>query len=195
MSIKVCDKAPDFRAEAVIGKDFKIIELKDYLGKYLVLLFYPLDFTFVCPTEIIAFNDALEEFQRRNSVVLGVSVDSKFAHLAWKNTARSEGGIGDIRFPLIADLTKQIARDYDVLIEELGYAARGLFVIDADGIVKHITVNHPDFGRNVDEVLRIIDAVQYAEEHGEVCPVNWKKGNDTISPDPEHSKIYFSKHG
>jgi len=194
MSIKVCDKAPDFRAEAVIGKDFKTIELKDYLGKYVVLFFYPLDFTFVCPTEIIAFNEALEEFQRRNSVVLGVSVDSKFAHLSWKNTARSEGGIGDIRFPLIADLTKQIARDYDVLIEELGYAARGLFVIDADGIVKQITVNHPDFGRNVDEVLRIIDAVQYAEEHGEVCPVNWKKGSDTINPDPEHSKIYFSKH-
>lgn len=195
MSLQVCQTAPNFEAEAVVEDRFTTIRLHEYRGKYVILFFYPLDFTFVCPTEIIAFDKALKKFHERNAELIGISVDSKYTHLAWRKTDRADGGIEKIRFPLVSDIHKSIARDYQVLIEELGHAARGLFILDRDGIVKHITVNHPDIGRNVDEILRTLDAIQYAEEHGEVCPANWEKGAATIQPDPELSKLYFSKAG
>lgn len=192
MAVCVQQEAPDFAATAVIGSGFEDIKLTDYRGKYVVLFFYPLDFTFVCPTEIIAFSEKASEFEARNAQVLGVSVDSHFTHLAWKNTPRAEGGLGEINYPLVADLNKQIAADYGVLLDA-GIALRGLFVIDKDGVVRHITVNDLPLGRNVDEALRVLDALKFTEEHGEVCPANWTPGADTMKPDPEGSKEYFQK--
>lgn len=193
MSLQVQQAAPDFTAQAVIGNGFKEIKLSDYRGKYVVLFFYPLDFTFVCPTEIIAFSDRIEEFEKRGVQVLGTSIDSQFSHLAWKNTPRNQGGIGDIQYPLVADLNKSIAKDYGVLLEDAGIALRGLFLIDKEGILRHQLINDLPLGRSVDEVLRMVDALQFFEENGEVCPANWKPGSDTIKPDPENSKEYFSK--
>ena len=192
MIAKVQQKAPDFKAKAVIGQEFQEIRLTDLEGQYVVLFFYPLDFTFVCPTEIIAFNDRIKDFESRNTRVVGVSIDSHFTHLAWKHTARKDGGIGQIDFPLVSDLTKSIARDYGVLIEEAGIALRGLFVIDKAGIIRHITINDLPIGRSVDEVLRVIDALQFVEKHGEVCPANWKPGDSSMKPDPQGSKEYFA---
>ncbi len=193
MSLKVTQPAPIFNETAVIGQEFKQISLEDYKGKYVVLFFYPLDFTFVCPTEILEFNRKLDEFEKRNVQVVGVSTDSKFSHLAWKNTPVSQGGIGDIRFPLIADFNKHVAEAYDVLLDG-GMALRGTFLIDKDGKLQHITVNNLDCGRNVDETLRVVDALQFTEKHGEVCPAGWNKGDDTMVPDPVRSKDYFSRH-
>ena len=192
MIAKVQQKAPDFKAKAVIGQEFQEIRLTDLEGQYVVLFFYPLDFTFVCPTEIIAFNDRIKDFESRNTRVVGVSIDSHFTHLAWKHTARKDGGIGQIDFPLVSDLTKSIARDYGVLIEEAGIALRGLFVIDKAGIIRHITINDLPIGRSVDEVLRVIDALQFVEKYGEVCPANWKPGDSSMKPDPQGSKEYFA---
>lgn len=193
---QVGQKAPDFTTTAVVNKEFKEIKLSDYKGKYVVLFFYPLDFTFVCPTEITAFSDKIEEFHKLNTEVLGASIDSEFSHLAWINTPRADGGLGDIKYPLIADKTKDIARSYQVLIEEAGIALRGVFIIDDKGILKSMIINNNNIGRNVEEVLRTIAADQYVESHdGEVCPANWTPGADTMYADVAKSKDYFGKVG
>ncbi|MEC7525095.1 MAG: peroxiredoxin [Myxococcota bacterium] len=198
MAVAVQKEAPNFKATAVKGREFVDIELKQFRGKYVVLFFYPLDFTFVCPTEIIAFDEKLEEFQKRNTEVIAVSVDSAFSHLAWQKTPRDKGGLGDVRYPLVADITKQISEDYGVLLhdgDDAGVALRGLFLIDKEGLVRHVTINDLPLGRSTDEVLRLVDALQYVEKHGEVCPANWHEGGDTIKPDVDGSQEYFSKHG
>ena len=178
-------------ANNTIAEKFNLTnELKGKIG---VLFFYPLNFTFVCPSEIIAFNNKLKEFQDRNAVLIGVSVDSPFSHLAYKNTPLEKGGIGNVGFPLVSDLTKQIARDYDVLLNE-SIAFRGTFIIDTKGIVRHQVINDLPLGRNIDEALRIIDAIQYNEQHGEVCPANWNKGDEAMKPTAEGVAAYLSKH-
>ena len=194
MSSLVTKQAPDFKAQAVMpDNSFKEISLSDYKGKYVVLFFYPLDFTFVCPSEIIAFNKKLAEFKERNCELIGVSIDSHFTHLAWKNTDVNKGGIGNIQYPLIADITKRVSNDYGVLFDE-SVALRGLFLIDREGVVKHATINDLGIGRNVDEILRVLDALQFTEEHGEVCPANWQKGEDAMKPTAEGVAEYLSKH-
>ncbi|MBI5826436.1 MAG: peroxiredoxin [Deltaproteobacteria bacterium] len=191
----VQNDAPDFKAQTVMEDgSFKEIKLSDYKGKYVVLFFYPLDFTFVCPTEIIAFSDRIAEFKARNTEVIAVSVDSHFSHLAWRNTPRKKGGIGDVKYPIVSDLDKSISRQYGVLIEKIGIALRGLFVIDRLGKLRHITVNDLPLGRNVDEVLRIIDAIQFNEKHGEVCPANWKKGDSGMKADQAGLESYAQSH-
>jgi alkyl hydroperoxide reductase subunit AhpC len=187
-------KAPDFAADAVLADgSFKNIKLSDYKGKWVVLFFYPLDFTFVCPTEIIAFSDRIADFKAIGAEVVGVSVDSKFSHLAWRNTARNQGGLGDLGYPLVADLNKSIARDYGCLIEEAGIALRGLFIIDPEGTVRAAIVHDLPVGRSVDETLRVIKAFQFVAKHGEVCPANWTEGKATMKADPKGSKEYFAK--
>ncbi|MBI1910454.1 MAG: peroxiredoxin [Deltaproteobacteria bacterium] len=188
-------EAPDFKAQAVMEDgSVKELKLSDYKGKYVVLFFYPLDFTFVCPTEIIALSERAEEFEVRNAQILGVSVDSHFSHIAWRNTPRKKGGIGEISYPLISDLDKSISRKYGVLVEKPGIALRGLFIIDKLGKVRHITINDLPLGRNVDEVLRVLDAVQFNEKHGEVCPVNWHKGAEGMKPDQAGLEDYAQSH-
>ena len=193
MSAKVTMPAPDFAATALVGEEFKNIKLSDYKGKYVLLYFYPLDFTFVCPTEIIAFDEKLAEFKKRNTEVLGVSVDSQFSHLAWNKLERTKGGLGGVRYPLIADLNKNIARSYGVLLEDAGIALRGLFIIDKEGIIRHLLVNDLPLGRSVDEAIRVLDALQFVEKHGEVCPANWQPGEATMKPDPKGYQDYFQK--
>ena len=161
-------------------------------GHYTVLFFYPLDFTFVCPTEIIAFSDRIAEFDKVNAKIIGCSVDSHFSHLAWVNTPRKQGGLGDIAYPILSDIKKEVAWDYGVLLDG-GVAARGIFIIDDKGILQTYTVNNLSVGRSVDETLRLIQAYQYVAKHGEVCPANWKKGEETMKADPEGSKTYFGK--
>jgi peroxiredoxin (alkyl hydroperoxide reductase subunit C) len=195
MCTLVTKEAPDFTATAVMpdnsfDENFK---LSSYRGKYVVLFFYPLDFTFVCPSEIIAFDAALEKFQKKNTQVIGVSVDSHFTHLAWKNTARKDGGIGQIRYPLVADLTKSIARDYGVLLDG-GVALRGLFLIDKEGKVRHALINDLPIGRSVDEALRTLDALQFNEQHGDVCPANWHAGEEAMKPTAQGVADYLAKH-
>jgi len=186
--------APSFEEEAVIGQDFKAVKLSDYKGKYLVLFFYPLDFTFVCPTELLGFSDRIKEFHDIQTEVLGVSVDSKYAHLAWLNTPRKAGGLGGaLNYPLVSDLRKKMARDYGVLIPGTGHTLRGLFVINPQGVVVQITKNDNPVGRNVDEVLRLVKAFQYVDQHGEVCPVNWVPGAATMKPEPKASLAFFEK--
>jgi peroxiredoxin (alkyl hydroperoxide reductase subunit C) len=185
--------APDFKGTAVVDGQFKELKLSDYQGKYLVLFFYPLDFTFVCPTEIIAFSERMGDFQRINTEVVGVSTDSHFSHLAWINMPRKQGGLGGLKYPLLSDFNKTIARDYGVLVEEGGVALRGLFIIDPKGVVRQITINDLPVGRSVDETLRLIKAFQFVEEHGEVCPANWTPDSPTIKPDPKNSRSYFEK--
>lgn len=193
MSVLVTKEAPAFTAKAVMPDlSFKDISLSDYRGKYVVLFFYPLDFTFVCPTEIIAFSDAADQFEALGVQVLGCSVDSHYTHLAWRNVPRNQGGLGDIRYPLIADLDKKISTAYDVLLPG-GVALRGLFLIDKQGLVRHQVVNDLPLGRSVDEALRMVKALQFNEQHGEVCPANWKEGSATIKPDPKGSQQFFSK--
>ena len=175
----VTNKAPDFTATAVLG-DNQIVDnfnLYENLGaKGAVLFFYPLDFTFVCPSEIIAFDKRLEEFKSRGINVIAVSIDSQFSHFAWKNTPVNQGGIGQVRFPMVADITKQISRDYDVLFKE-GVALRGSFLIDKDGTVRHAVINDLPLGRNIDEMIRMIDTMLFTNEYGEVCPAGWQKGD------------------
>ncbi len=193
MGCLVQQPAPEFKSQAVMPDgSFKEVSLADYRGQYTVLFFYQLDFTFVCPTEIIAFSDAVAEFQERNVQLLSCSVDSHFTHLAWRGTSRNEGGLGDIQFPMLSDLNKKIADDYGVLLPG-GIALRGLFLIDKEGMVRHQLVNDLPLGRSVDEALRLIDALQFFEENGEVCPANWKKGDRTIKPNPTDSREYFEK--
>lgn len=191
MAAFVTQPAPDFKAKALVNGEFKEIALSDYKGKKVVLFFYPLDFTFVCPTEILAFADAIKEFEARNTQVIGVSVDSHFSHWAWANTPRKEGGIQGVSFPLVSDLNKTIAQDYGVLLPA-GISLRGLFIINTKGELKHITVNHNDLGRSVDEVLRLLDAIDFTEEHGEVCPANWHKGEKAMKPTFDGLKAYAS---
>jgi len=187
-------QAPDFKAQAVLADgSFKEIKLSDYKGKWVVLFFYPLDFTFVCPTEIVAFSDKIKEFQAIGAEVLGVSVDSQFTHLAWRNVARKDGGLGDLQYPLVADLNKSIARDYGVLIEEAGIALRGTFIIDPKGVVRAAHIHDLPVGRNIDEAVRVIKAFQFVEKHGEVCPAGWSEGKATMKADPKGSKEYFAK--
>ena len=195
MAVHVQKEAPAFTTQAVVHGEFKAVSLADYKGKYVVLFFYPLDFTFVCPTEIIAFSDRIDEFVKRDTVVLGCSTDSRFSHKAWIDTPRTKGGLGELKYPLLEDLTKSIATNYGVLIEGVGVALRGLFVIDKTGIVRHITINDLPLGRSVDEVLRLIDALHHFETHGEVCPADWKPGKATIKPGVKESKEYFEKVG
>ncbi len=194
MAVRVQKEAPNFTATAVVNEEFKQIHLSDYRGKYVILFFYPLDFTFVCPTEIIAFSDRIKDFHDRNCEVLGVSVDSQFSHLAWIKTPRAEGGLGGMKYPLVADLTKSISADYNVLLDG-GIALRGLFLVDKVGVVRHMVVNDLPLGRSVDESLRMLDALQFFEKHGEVCPADWKPGGATIKPGVKESKEYFAKAG
>ena len=186
-------QAPDFTATAVVDQEFKDISLSQYRGKYVVLFFYPLDFTFVCPTEITAFSDRYDAFKALNTEVLGVSVDSQFSHLAWIQTERKQGGLGDIAYPLVADLKKEIASAYTVLDEAEGVALRGLFIINPEGVVQHATVNNLPVGRNVEETLRVLQAFQHVEANpDEVCPANWTPGERTMNPDPVGSKDFFA---
>ncbi|MGC8739150.1 MAG: peroxiredoxin [Candidatus Hydrogenedens sp.] len=193
--VKVQQKAPDFTATAVMpdGSFNEKFQLSDCQGKYVLLYFYPLDFTFVCPSEILAFDKKLEEFKSRDCEVIGVSVDSHFTHWAWRNTPVEKGGIGNIRYPLVSDLTKKISRDYGVLLND-AVALRGLFIMDKDLIVRHMLINDLPIGRSVDEALRVLDAIQYHEEHGEVCPANWKKGEKAMRPDAKGVAEYLSKY-
>ncbi len=192
MAVLVTQAAPDFKVNAVLpdGSFQDDLSLSQFRGKYVLLFFYPLDFTFVCPTEIIAFSDRIDEFEALGVQVLGASVDSQFSHLAWRNLPRSQGGIGNVKYPLISDLNKQIARDYDVLLDG-GVALRGTFLIDREGLVRHQVVNDLPLGRSVDEALRMVKALQYFEKNGEVCPADWKEGNRTIKPGVESSKEFF----
>ena len=192
MPAQVQKEAPDFTATAVVNEDFKQVKLSDYRGKYVVLFFYPLDFTFVCPTEIVAFSDRVKEFRDRGAEVIGCSVDSQFSHLAWIQTPREKGGLGGLAYPLVADLSKKISADYGVLLDG-GIALRGLFVIDQKGVVRAITVHDLPLGRSVDEALRVLDALQHFERYGEVCPADWKKGDPTIRPGVKESKEFFEK--
>lgn len=194
MCILVTEEAPDFKAQAVMpDNSFKEIALSEYRGKYVVLFFYPLDFTFVCPSEILAFDSKVEEFRSKNCEVLGISVDSHYSHFAWRNTPVKEGGIGQIKFPLIGDLNKKISLDYGVLFNG-EVALRGLFLIDKEGVVRHQVVNDLPLGRNVDEALRMVEALQFHEKYGEVCPANWKPGEEGMTPTAEGVASYLAKH-
>jgi peroxiredoxin (alkyl hydroperoxide reductase subunit C) len=191
----VTQEAPDFTAEAVMpDNSFGQITLSAFKGKYVLLFFYPLDFTFVCPSEILAFNKKLGEFKTRNCEVVGVSVDSKFTHLAWKNTKLEDGGIGDIQYPLVADLDKSIARKYGILFND-AVALRGLFLIDTKGIIRHSIINDLPLGRSVDEAIRMVTALQFVETHGDqVCPANWSEGEEAMKPTAAGVASYLSKH-
>lgn len=195
MSFLVTKQAPEFTATAVMPDnsmkpDFK---LSDYRGKYVILFFYPLDFTFVCPSEILAFDKALPAFKAKNCEIIGVSIDSQFSHWAWKNTPVQQGGIGNIQFPLVADLDKNISRQYGVLLDA-GIALRGTFLIDPEGVVRHAVVNDLPLGRNTDEALRMVDALQFHEKYGDVCPANWEEGKEAMKPTAAGVADYLSKH-
>lgn len=193
MGVLVTQTAPDFAATAVLPNgEFKEIKLSDYRGKKVLLFFWPLDFTFVCPTEIIAFSDAVPAFEKLGVQILGCSIDSHFTHLAWRNVKRSEGGIGPVAYPLVADLSHQIAKAYDVLLPA-GIALRGLFLIDEEGVVRHQVVNDLPLGRSVGEALRMVQALDFFQKNGEVCPADWKEGSLSIKPDVEGSKAFFTK--
>ncbi len=209
MSVLVGKKAPVFKAEAVVnGCDFQDeFSLEQYIGKkHVIFFFYPLDFTFVCPTEIIAFQEKMEEFEKRNVAVVGCSIDSKFSHWAWLNTELKDGGIKGVKYPLVSDLSKTISENYGVLAGSYDYtedgemafngapvAYRGLFLIDKEGVVRHQLINDLPLGRSVDEAIRMVDALQYFEEHGEVCPANWKKGDEAMKPSHESVSAYLGK--
>jgi len=193
MPTLVTKQAPDFTAQAVMANDaFAELTLSSFQGRYVVLFFYPLDFTFVCPSEIIAFDRRLEEFKEKNCEVIGVSVDSQYTHLAWKSTPLREGGLGNVRFPLVSDLKKEIARAYGVLHDD-AVALRGLFLIDREGIVRHQLVNDLPLGRSVDEALRVLEALQFFEAYGDVCPADWHPGQEGMKPTREGVASYLSK--
>jgi peroxiredoxin (alkyl hydroperoxide reductase subunit C) len=194
MSVLVGKEAPHFKAKCVTEKSCKDIDLKDCRGKYVVLFFYPLDFTFVCPTELHAFQEKLEDFKNNDCIVLGCSVDSHFSHLAWLDTPKEKGGVKGVTYGLISDLGGRIAKEYDVLNPD-GIAYRGLFLIDRDGIVRHQVVNDLPLGRNVDEALRMLLALQHTEEHGEVCPANWQQGRKAMNATPESVAEYLANVG
>ena len=194
MSFLIAQPAPDFNATAVLadGSIQEGFSLSQYKGdKYVVLFFWPLDFTFVCPSEIIAFDKAVTEFEARGVQVVGCSIDSQFTHFAWRNTKVEEGGIGQVQFPMVADLDKSIARDYGVLLND-SVALRGTFVIDKDGVVQSAVVNNLPIGRSIEETIRVVDALQHTEQHGEVCPANWSKGDEAMTPTAEGVASYLS---
>ena len=194
MAVLVGKKAPEFNAQAVVnGQIKKNVKLSDFKGKYVLLFFYPLDFTFVCPTELHAFQEKLEHFKKLHTEVIGCSIDSPFSHLAWINTPKEKGGIHGVTYPILSDINKTIARDYDVLIPDAGVALRGAFLIDKEGIVRQQTINDLPLGRNVDEMIRLVEALQFTEEHGEVCPANWKKGEKAMKADQAGLQSYFAK--
>jgi len=206
----VTKKAPEFKTQAVMpDNSIQEVSLSDYAGKKVVLFFYPLDFTFVCPTELLAFDKRLDDFKSRGVEVLGCSVDSRWAHLAWKNTDINNGGIGNVQYPLLQDLDKSIARNYDVLVGAKnayvetdegegnttvggGVALRGSFLIDEDGVVRHAVLNDLPLGRNIDEMLRMIDALSHHQKHGEVCPAGWKDGETAMAESPEGVSSYLT---
>nr|YP_010618713.1 2-Cys peroxiredoxin [Rhodomelopsis africana]WAX02726.1 2-Cys peroxiredoxin [Rhodomelopsis africana] len=189
--LQVGDKAPNFSATAVYEQEFKKISVSDYLGKYLILLFYPLDFTFVCPTEIMAFSDMYDQIKSLDAEILGISVDSEYCHLAWMQLDRESGGVGDLRYPLVSDLNKEISLSFNVLNDE-GKSLRGLFILDKEGIIQHCLVNSLDVGRSVDETIRTLRAIQYVQNNpDEVCPANWQPGQSTIKSSSNRSKEYF----
>ncbi len=194
MSVLVGKQAPEFTAAAVMadGSINESFSLSDYKGKYVVLFFYPLDFTFVCPSELIAFDHRIKEFESRGVQVIGCSIDSQFTHAAWRNTPVNEGGIGAVAYPLVADVKHEICQAYDVEFADAGVAFRGSFLIDKDGAVMHQVVNHLPLGRNVDEMLRMIDALQFHEEHGEVCPAGWNKGDKGMVADADGVASYLA---
>jgi len=196
MGVLVGKKAPDFTATAVLGSnEIKEVTLSKLVkGKYAVVFFYPLDFTFVCPSELLAFDHRLDEFRKRGVEVIGVSIDSQFTHLAWKNTAVDNGGIGQVRYPLVADVKHEICRAYDVEFEAAGVAFRGSFLIDKAGVVRHQVVNDLPLGRNIDEMLRMVDALQFTEKHGEVCPAGWTEGQEGMQASPEGVAKYLKAH-
>ena len=196
MAVLVGKQAPDFTASAVMGDNSinSKFNLKEYAkGKICVLFFYPLDFTFVCPSEILAFNAKLKDFDQKNAVVVGVSIDSQYSHLAYKNTSVKNGGIGNIQYPLVADITKNIARDYDVLFNE-SIAFRGTFIIDENWVVRHQIVNDLPLGRSIEEALRIVDAIEHHSLYGEVCPANWHAGKVAMKPTQEGVADYLANH-
>ena len=194
MNVLVTQPAPNFHANALMpSMEIERISLDIYRGKYVVLFFYPMDFTFVCPTEIIAFSEAAAEFEAEGVQILSCSTDTEFSHHAWRNTPREEGGLGEIEFPMLADVTKEIATAYGVLLPSIGVALRGLFLIDKEGIVRHQLVNDLPLGRSVPEALRMVQALKFFEECGEVCPVNWRKGGKAIKPTLDDSHEYFEK--
>lgn len=189
-------KAPDFQLDGYFDGDFRTYSLSQFKGKWVLLLFYPLDFTFVCPTEVLGFSKAAEDFNARDCQVLGISVDSKFVHKAWVETKHEDGGLGgSLDFPLLSDLNKTTARDYDVLLEGAGVAYRGLFLVDPEGVVMHATINNLPVGRSVKEALRVLKAFQFVTSNdGEVCPANWEEGDDTMEANPEGMRNYLSSH-
>ncbi|KIK61866.1 hypothetical protein GYMLUDRAFT_42277 [Collybiopsis luxurians FD-317 M1] len=188
--------APAFKSTAVVDGLFEEMSLSDFLGKWVVLFFYPMDFTFVCPTEILAFNDALEEFKKIDTVVIGASTDSQYSHFAWASQPRNQGGLGpNLKLPLLADRSMSIARDYGVLLEEEGIALRGLFIIDPKGILRQITVNDLPVGRSVEETIRLVKAFQFTDKYGEVCPAGWEEGGKTIKASPTDKLEYFGSVG
>ena len=197
MGVLVGRQAPDFTAAAVLGNG-EIVEnfnLKDTIkGKKAVIFFYPLDFTFVCPSELIAFDKRFEEFQKRGVEVIGVSIDSQFSHNAWRNTAIADGGIGQVKYPLVADVKHEICKAYDVEHPEAGVAFRGSFLIDADGLVRHQVVNDLPLGRNIDEMLRMVDALNFHEKNGEVCPAQWEEGKSGMDASPQGVAAFLSEH-
>lgn len=195
MSVLVGKEAPNFIAAAVMpdGEIKDKFSLADYKGKYVVLFFYPLDFTFVCPTELIAFSKRIKEFEEREVQVIGCSVDSQFTHVAWRNTPVEDGGIGEVTYPLVADVKHEICKAYDVEFDEAGVAFRGSFLIDETGIVRHQVVNDLPLGRNVDEMLRMVDALQFTEKYGEVCPAGWEKGEKGMVPNRAGVADYLAK--
>lgn len=193
MAVLVGKAAPDFTATAVYGNnEIKELKLSSFKGKHVVLFFYPLDFTFVCPSELIAFDHRLDEFKKRGVEVIGCSIDSQFTHLAWKNTSINNGGIGQVGYPLVADINHAICQAYDVEAAG-GVAFRGSFLIDKAGIVQHQVVNNLPLGRNIDEMLRMIDALQFTEEHGEVCPAGWQKGKKGMTASPDGVAKYLAE--
>lgn len=193
MNARVGKPAPDFKLMGLVGSTFKEVRLSEFKGKKMVvLLFYPADFTFVCPTEILAFSDAIEEFWKRDAVLLGISVDSLYSHHAWTRMGRKQGGIMGVTYPLLSDPKKEVTEAYGVLMEETGQALRGLFIINTKGILKHITINHNDLGRSVDETLRVLDAITVTETSGVVCPANWRPGQKAITPTQEGLETYVA---
>ncbi|MBW2185772.1 MAG: alkyl hydroperoxide reductase [Desulfuromonadales bacterium C00003068] len=195
MSVLVAKEAPDFCSAAVLADgsivpDFKLSDLK---GKYIILFFWPLDFTFVCPSEIIAHNHRVEQLRERGVEVVGISVDSQFTHLAWRNTAIEDGGIGPVEFPMVSDIKHEICQSYGIEHPEAGVALRASFIIDQKGIVQHQVVNNLPLGRNIDEMIRMIDALQFFEEYGEVCPAGWNKGDSGMTATPTGVADYLSK--
>ncbi|VDN36331.1 unnamed protein product [Dibothriocephalus latus] len=186
--------APDFKGTAVVNGQFKQIALKDYKGKYVILFFYPLDFTFVCPTEIIAFSEKAEKFRSKNCELIACSTDSEYSHLAWVKTPRTEGGLEGLNIPILSDKSMAISKSYGVLKESDGVAFRGLFIIDDKGTLRQITINDMPVGRSVDEALRLLEAFQFTDKYGEVCPVNWRPGKKAMKPTEKGAKAYFSEH-